>query len=53
MISTITFDTENDKLIVNYSDSSSKEYTKADIAQYLIDNPERFNDIGAMGWSNV
>ena len=51
MIETITFDTENNKLIVGYQDGTSKEYTKADVAQYLIDNPDRLADITSMGWN--
>ena len=52
MIETITFDTKNDKLVVNHEDGSSKEYTRADVAQYLIDNPDRNDDIISMGWNN-
>jgi hypothetical protein len=51
MIDTITFDTENSKLIVVYKDGTTKEYTKADVAQYLIDNPDRLSDVISMGWN--
>jgi hypothetical protein len=50
MIETITFDTENSKIVIVFEDGTSKEYTKANVDQYLIDNPNRLADIASMGW---
>lgn len=48
MVETITFDTENNKLIVGYQDGTSKEYN--DSATYLADFPDRKLDVDAMNW---
>lgn len=51
MIETITFDTENSKIVIAFQDGTFKEYTQADVAQYVIDYPDRTADVVAMGWN--
>lgn len=50
MIDSITFNTVEDKIIVTLDDGTTREYSKSDKAQYLIDFPDRTADIEAMGW---
>lgn len=50
MIERITFNTEENKLIINFEGGTTKEYTQADKDQYLSDNPDRGADLIAMGW---
>jgi DNA-directed RNA polymerase sigma subunit (sigma70/sigma32) len=50
MVESITFDYAEDKIIVNFSDGTSAEYTRADKDKYLSDFPDREGDIIAMGW---
>ena len=45
----ITFNTAESKLVVNYEDGTAKEYT--DRASYLADWPDRSADCDAMGWA--
>lgn len=47
----ITFNTGENKLIVTFEDGTFKEYLPSDKEQYLVDYPERFADIVAMGWN--
>lgn len=48
MIESITFNTVESKLTVNYEDGTTKDYT--DRASYLADHPDRDSDCDAMGW---
>jgi len=45
---TITFDTQNHKLVVEWGDGSTKEYVNA--LAYIQDFPDREADCIAMGW---
>jgi len=49
----ITFNTVENKIIIELDDSSSVEYTKGNKEQYLSDYPDRESDIVAMGWDDV
>jgi hypothetical protein len=51
MIESITFNTEDAKLIVALEDGTSKEYTQLDKDQYILDYPDRVADVVAMGWN--
>ena len=48
-IDSITFNTAESKLTVNYADGTSKDYT--DRQSYLTDHPDRESDCDAMGWA--
>lgn len=48
MIESITFNSAESKLIVNYEDGTAEEYT--DRASYVADHPTREADCDAMGW---
>jgi hypothetical protein len=50
-LESITYDTENNKLIVTFDDETIKEYTEADKDKYLDDYPDRNADLIAMGWT--
>jgi len=50
MIESISFNTEENKLIVTFEDGTTQEYTQADKEQYLTDYPDRAADVVAMGW---
>jgi hypothetical protein len=50
-MNSITFNTEEAKLIITLDDETTKEYTEADKEQYLADYPDRAGDVVAMGWS--
>ncbi len=52
MIESITFNTEQNKLVVAFEDGTTKEYTQADKDAYLADYPDRVADVVAMGWVN-
>ena len=47
-INSITFNTSENKIIVELTDGSTKEYT--DKNSYLIDYPDRKLDVVTMGW---
>jgi len=49
-MNSITFNTEESKLIVTFEDGTTKEYTQADKEQYLADYPDRAADVVAMNW---
>ena len=49
-MNSITFNTEESKLIVTFEDGTTKEYTQADKEQYLADYPDRAADVAAMNW---
>lgn len=50
MVESITFDYAGDKLIVNFTDGTSVEYTRSDKDQYRSDFPDREGDVIAMNW---
>jgi hypothetical protein len=50
MIESITFNTEQNKLIVTFENGTIKEYQSTDKMQYLSDFPDRASDIIAMNW---
>lgn len=50
MIESITFNTEEYKLIITFEDGTTKEYTQSDKNAYLADYPDRAADVEAMGW---
>jgi len=50
MVETITFNTEENKLIVTLYDGTVQVYT--DAASYIADYPDRVADTIAMGWNN-
>lgn len=50
MIESITFDSANNKLIVELDDGTVTTYTNADTTAYLTQFPERETDLIAMGW---
>ena len=47
MVESITFNTAESKLVVEFQDGSTKEYIDAD--SYIKDNPDRVADAVAMG----
>lgn len=47
-IESITFDTDNSKIVLVYTDGESKEYFETQ--EYLKDNPSRLTDCIAMNW---
>lgn len=49
-MNSITFNTDENKLIVTFEDDTTKEYTQANKEQYLADYPDRAVDVLAMGW---
>lgn len=49
-MNSITFNTDESKLIITFEDGSTKEYTQADKDAYLSDYPDRVGDVEAMGW---
>ncbi len=49
MTHSITFHTAEDKIIITFEDATTQEYIKSDKDQYLIDFPDRFADVEAMG----
>jgi hypothetical protein len=50
MIDSYTLNFAEQKLIVKFTDETTKEYTQADKDQYLADYPDRAADVAAMGW---
>ena len=52
MVESITFNTEQNKLVVTFENGTTKEYTQADKDAYLADYPDRVADVVAMGWVN-
>ena len=48
----ITFNTVENKIIIELDDSSFVEYTQENKEQYLSDYPDRASDIVAMGWND-
>lgn len=50
MIESITFNTEESKLILTFEDGTTKEYTQADKDAYLVDHPDRIADVISIGW---
>lgn len=50
MIESITFDSANNRLIVELDDGTVTTYTNADTTAYLTQFPERETDLIAMGW---
>lgn len=50
MIDYITFDSDNNTITVGFADGEVKIYTQVMSDQYLIDYPDRENDLKAMGW---
>jgi len=53
MTHSITFHTAEDKIIITFEDATTQEYIKSDKDQYLIDFPDRFADVEAMGWHST
>jgi len=49
-MNSITFNTEESKLIITFEDGTTKEYLQADKEQYLADYPDRAADVAAMNW---
>lgn len=52
MIQSITFDTENDRIIMRLQDATEHIYTRSEREQYLTDFPDRAADVEAMGWTS-
>jgi hypothetical protein len=55
MNKSITFFTplnQKHKIIVTFDNETSKEYDEEKKDQYLVDYPDRANDLIAMGWLN-
>jgi hypothetical protein len=50
MVDSYTLNWAEQKLIVTFEDGTTKEYTQATKDQYLVDYPERVEDIIAMNW---
>lgn len=50
MIESITFNTQDAKIIITFDDGTTREYTQADKDQYLANYPDRAADVAAMGW---
>lgn len=50
MIKSVTFNTEESKLIITFDDETTHEYTQAEKEQYITDHPDRVADVEAMGW---
>jgi len=50
---TITFNTAENKLVVEYEGGGSYEYTEPSKEQYLLDYPDRSADLVAMGWATL
>ncbi len=50
MVDSYTLNFAEQKLIVTFTDGTTREYTQADKDQYLADYPDRAADVAAMGW---
>ena len=49
-IESITFDTRNDRIVVEASDGVVTTFTRNDLVEYLAQFPDRKADLIAMGW---
>jgi len=50
MVDSYTLNWAENKLIVTFTDGTTKEYTQADKDQYVLDYPDRVADVVGMGW---
>jgi len=50
MVDSYTLNWAEQKLVVTFQDETTKEYFQANKDQYILDYPDRINDVVGMGW---